>query len=287
MDSEGNLYGTTTAGGKYTNYDGYSGGTVFELTPNKAGTKWKEKVLHNFCQYTDCVDGYYPDATLVMDGAENLYGTTVEGGLQCEPLGCGTVFKMKRNKTLGTFQESVLYSFCPGGYCTSGSYPSGSLIMDSSGNLYGTTQQGGPTGNCPSLQGCGTVFKLTPRGSEAPEVVLYNFCSKTGCSDGMNPYAGLSTDASGNLYGTTLSGGGNYNEICTNSSGNEFGCGVAFELDLQGTETVLYSFCAQSGCTDGANPSSTLLVGASGELLGTTTSGGSRSYYGSVFQLVP
>ncbi|MGH9644766.1 MAG: choice-of-anchor tandem repeat GloVer-containing protein, partial [Terriglobales bacterium] len=132
---------------------------------------------------------------------------------------------------------------------------------DSSGNLYGTTQYRGAYGG-------GLVFKLTPSGTES---VLYNFCAQPGCADGSTPRAGLALDSQGNLYGTTYKGG-------------VHGDGTVFKLTQSGTETVLYSFCSQSGCTDGSNPLATPVLDASGNVYGTTLKGGAHGQ-GTVFEV--
>jgi uncharacterized repeat protein (TIGR03803 family) len=177
MDKGGNLYGTTESGGASGD------GTVFKLD-----SSGKLTVLYSF---TGTPDGATPQASLIMDKAGNLYGTTANGGAgTCSNgvvnLGCGTVFKLD---TSGN--ETVLHSFMssPG----DGANPVACLIMDKKGNLYGTTNVGGASG-------VGTVFKLDPSGNET---VLHSF---TG-GDGANPQAGLIMDKAGNLYGTTVFGG--------------------------------------------------------------------------------
>jgi uncharacterized repeat protein (TIGR03803 family) len=138
------------------------------------------------------------------------------------------------------------------------------MMMDGAGNLYGTTLYGGGSGS-------GVVFQLTPdqTGTAWTETVLYSFCSQSNCTDGGRPYAGLTMDATGNLYGTTENGG----------NGGRAGPGVVFQLtpDQTGaawTETVLYSFCSQTGCADGATPLAGLIMDGGGNLLGTTADGG-------------
>jgi uncharacterized repeat protein (TIGR03803 family) len=241
MDKAGNLYGTTNNGG----IGGIGGGvgTVFKLDPS--GT---ESVLYSF-KFPP--DGHFTDAPVITDTAGNLYGTTAAGGStvklpECPP-GCGTVFKLEPSGF-----ESVLYSFksSPDGFL-----PQAGLIMDTAGNLYGTTSSGGsgfPTPGCTG--GCGTVFKLDPSGTET---VLYSF---KGPPDGTTPIAGLIRDAAGNLYGTAGGGTG----ACLG------GCGTVFKLDPSGTESVLYSF---KGPPDGARPNS-LIMDAAGNLYGTTSGGG-------------
>ncbi len=142
--------------------------------------------------------------------------------------------------------------------------------MDGSGNLFGTTQSGGAVE--PSCaQGCGVAFKLVPDGAFSTETVVYDFCSLTNCTDGVGVAAPLIMDSSSNLFGTTSSGGAN----------NQ---GTVFKLD--GTEQVLYSFCAQTNCTDGRTPQAGLIMDAKGDLFGTASGGGANNG-GTVFELVP
>jgi uncharacterized repeat protein (TIGR03803 family) len=186
-DEAGNLYGTTTRGGVY----GFYYGTVFELIRGADG-KWTEEVLHGFGRGTD---GQSPEAALVFDSAGNLYGTTGAGGTNtiCE-YGCGTVFELKRSGD-GRWTEKVLHNFDENG--RDGWYPTGSLIVDASGNLYGTTIYGGSNNN-------GTIFELTPNtDGRWTEKILHNFNGE----DGAAPAGNLISDAAGNLYGTTSGGG--------------------------------------------------------------------------------
>src|ERR1051326_994915 len=190
-----------------------------------------EKILYSFSG----PDGSTPVADLVMDKAGNLYGTTQWGGSQ----GFGTVFELSPGQG-GTWTENVLYSFCGNNGCTAGSEPMAGLVLDSNGNLYGTTYTGGRPG-CPELTtGCGVVFELSPParpGDAWTESVLYTFCSDdegNRCLDGGRPVAKLAFDAAGNLYGTTSDGGAQ-------------DYGAAFELSPGPSgwpEQVLYSFCA-------------------------------------------
>jgi len=159
--------------------------------------------------------------------------------------------------------------------------PQGSLIFDSAGNLYGTTEYGG-------AHNAGTVFKLTPTSAGGwTESVLYSFCGQSNCADGSNPVAGLILDAVGNLYGTT-SGGGINSSSCYNVY-----CGVVFELTPTSgggwTESVLHSF---TGGADGGIPLAGLIFDAAGNLYGTTWEGAYYSSYcyggcGVVFELTP
>jgi uncharacterized repeat protein (TIGR03803 family) len=177
----------------------------------------------------------------------------------------------------------VLWSF---GGNDDGGYPLGSLIFDSAGNLYGTTEYDGANRS-------GIVFELSPNADGSwSEAILYSFCSNTTdnrCQDGEWPVAGLVLDKAGNLYGTTTLGG---------AGPCDYGCGTVFELSPPSpgggtwTETVLYSFCAglNTECQDGADPSSQLIFDNTGNLYGTTASGGMNESHqngGTVFELSP
>jgi uncharacterized repeat protein (TIGR03803 family) len=163
--------------------------------------------------------------------------------------------------SLGQF--SVLYSFCPLPNCIDGSAPLAPLVRDAAGNLYGTTSQGGTSNQ-------GTVFRLDKTGHETV-LHSFGFCSTLNCTDGLEPVAGLIMDAVGTLYGTTQYGGA-------------YGQGTVFEVDKTGDETVLYSFCSASGCTDGAEPVAGLIQDTAGNLYGTTFRGGANDR-GTVFKL--
>ncbi len=216
------------------------------------------QVLYSFCSAPNCTDGENPAGGLILDAAGNLYGTTSAGGTVIYG---GTVFKLE---TSG--HESLLYGFCPSGYpnCTDGYDPVASLIQDAAGNLYGTTTSGGASsdGFC-ATDGCGTVYKVDNAGHET---VLYSFCSVAGCADGAGPIGGLIQDASGNLYGTTSSGG--------NEFGDGYTGGTAFKVDATGTETVLYNFCSAANCADGLFPLAGLIQDGASNLYGTTYGGG-------------
>jgi uncharacterized repeat protein (TIGR03803 family) len=201
-------------------------------------------VLHSFISGN--TDGSTPWGGLVRDSSGNLYGTTYSGGTGNE----GVVFK-----TTSTGTTTLLHSFTSGN--TDGAYPEAGLVRDSSGNFYGTTNQGG-------AGAVGVVFKTTPTGTTT---VLHSFLG--GNTDGANPYAGLVIDSSGNLYGTTYQGG----------AGN---VGVVFKTTSTGTTSVLHSFLG--GNTDGANPYAGLVRDSSGNLYGTTWHGGTGTV-GVVFEL--
>ena len=262
LDGAGNLYGTTAS-----NADQFSG-TVFELSPN-AGGDWTETVLYRFRGGTD---GAYPNGKLIFDTAGNLYGVTADGGAY----GYGMAFELSPSQG-GGWTETVLHNFGNG---TDGQNPYG-LVMDSAGNLYGTTALGGVYNNCYEGLSCGTVFELSPQaGGGWSETVLHNFGDGT---DGRRPFAGVIMDGTGNLYGTTDAGG-----IYNNCDGFDISCGTVFRLaPNEGggwTETVLHSF---GNGTDGQNPDAGLIFDGTGNLYGTTQSGGSYLYFGTVFKLSP
>lgn len=170
-------------------------------------------------------------------------------------------------------QESVIYNFCSQSGCSDGMIPESALLADKAGNFYGTTLEGGTGTACgPFGESCGVVFELTPKsGGGWTESVLYSF---TGEADGGSPYNSLVMDDKGNFYGTTKIGGSPKGD-CPGST-----CGTVFQLSppkKKGDawkETVLYSFCSQSGCTDGADPRDKLVLDKQGSLYGTTTVGG-------------
>jgi uncharacterized repeat protein (TIGR03803 family) len=282
MDAKGNLYGTTSNGGDMSGSvcSGLGGcGVVFELSPPSGGSgSWTYSTLHTFtASAKGTVDGGLPYAGLTFDSAQvNLYGTTAGGGA----LGYGTVFELSPSGSSWT--ETVLYSFAgnPDGG-SDGDSPLASVVFDSQGNLYGTTNTGG--------SGKGVVFELTPpTGHGAPwtESVIFAFTGKSGAY----PYAGLTIDSKGNLYGTTAIGGAR-NGPCNPTNG----CGVAYELISDGNgswdESVIFTF--ESG-SDGGYPYAGLVL-SNGNLYGTTVQGGNTtgancSYTvgcGVVFELTP
>jgi uncharacterized repeat protein (TIGR03803 family) len=213
--------------------------------------------LYTFCRESRCTDGSVPNPGLVQATDGNFYGTTSGGGTNS----FGTVFKITPQGTLTT-----LHSFCPQAPCSDGQQPVAGLVQATNGYLYGTTYS--------SEVGAGTVFKITLGGKLT---TLYTFCSQGSyptCPDGAEPQAALVQATNGYLYGTTIGGG-------TNSYG------TVFKITPGGTLTTLYSFCSQSGCTDGANPSYAGLIQATnGDLYGTTESGGAKNA-GTVFKITP
>lgn len=241
-DSKGNGYGTTLLGGSSTNCPGGCG-TVYKI--NTSGLT----VLHSFGG-SPASDGETPVGGLVMDKSGNLYGTTSAGGTN----GTGTVFKLTPSGSV--WNETILWNF---GSASSGDGmdPEGTLAIDSLGNLYGTTFEGG-------INSRGTVFKVTPSGTES---ILYSF---QGPPDGSEPIAGPILDKSGNLYGTTQGGGAK-------------ALGSVYEFSASGMETILHSF---SGPPDGEFPASGLVFDTKGNLWGTAELGGAHGN-GAVFEVTP
>jgi uncharacterized repeat protein (TIGR03803 family) len=290
--TDGNFYGTTYYGGANdvcNNPFGDGCGEVFKVTPSG-----KLTVIHSF----DGTDGRAPSPVLVLAVNGDLYGTTYTGGTH----GIGTIFKITTDGTLTT-----LYNFYDGFF---GALPEAGLVLGADGNFYGTTYEGGTFDN-ECLMGCGTVFKVTPKGKLT---TLHSFDKKNGSF----PEAPLVQATDGNFYGTTLQGGG---QGCHNADG----CGTIFKITptgaftelfrfdgpnggepgtgalLQGADgnlygttfagggngngtvfrittsdklTTLYRFCSQSGCADGAGPYAGLIQGTGGNLYGTTEVGG-------------
>ncbi len=187
LDASGNLYGNTAFGGA-----GHSG-TVYKLSPNAERTKWTQSVLYSFCvnRLRKCPDGYEPQGPLTMDSAGNLFGTTVD-------VFDGVVFRLKPDGDI--WRQRVVYSFCSLQNCADGESPGGGVIIDASGNLFGTTEHGGAG----FLTG-GTVFEL----NGGTLTTLYSFCQIGSCADGGAPSAPLIMDEAGNLYGSTSDYGAN------------------------------------------------------------------------------
>jgi uncharacterized repeat protein (TIGR03803 family) len=263
LDQAGGFYGTTGAGGAN------GGGAVFKLTPHADGS-WTQSVLYSFCSLTNCADGMSSSGSLIFDQVGNLYGTAVGGGSASCVGGCGVVFELIPHSD-GSWKEKVLHRFNG----NDGAEPDSGLILDATGNLYGTTGLGG-TETCNAPLGCGVVFKLTPNTDGSwKEKVLHRF---TG-NDGTSPVARLILDQAGNLYGTTAFGGN-----LSQCEGN--GCGVVFELTPNGEggwrEKILHHF---AGGSDGRQPYADLIFDQAGNLYGTTYDGGGD--LGVVFKLVP
>lgn len=242
-----------------------------------ASASWKEQVLYSFQGGSD---GAVPAGGVVFDKQGNLYGATTYGNQYGE---LGVVYELSPPaKKGGPWTESLIYSFLGKTGYNDGMNPEGGLIIDSSGNLYGTTAYGG-AGGCillGVLYGCGTVYELSApqhKGDPWTEIILYSFQSG---SDGYFPWGNLTFDKAGNLYGATSFGGGNGNACNAYYGGN---CGTVFKLSPpkqnggQWTEQVLHSFAGiangqQTG--DGANPNGGLALDRKGAIYGTTYAGG-------------
>ena len=213
FDQAGSIYGPTQLGGQY-GCSGYFCGTVFKLTSSAGG--WTESVLYTFAGGSQ--DGYWPDGNLVFDQSRNIYGTTEMGGVEFE----GTVYQLTPSQN--GYTEKLLYQFTNG---NSGQGPSG-LLLDPSGDLFGTTFTGG-------LGGCGTAFELTPSNGNWVFLTPYSFSGGMGAC---GPFVGLIRDAAGNLYGTT------------NRTG-AYGMGAVFKLTPSGYGWKYTSLHDFTGGSDG------------------------------------
>lgn len=261
FDSAGDLYGTTIYGGHVSSPncpDKHLGcGVVFELTSTSEGA-WTETVLHAF----NGKDGVNPNGGVIFDALGNLYGATANGAdLSCfSPYGCGVVFELIRN-TDGTWTEQSLHVFEDK---QGGAFPNGDLVFDSSGNLYGTAQQGGDL-SCAqgSPYGCGVVFKLSPSAGSWSETVLHTFLG----NDGAIPRGALVFDPKGSLHGTNGLGG----DLSCPDEQNNVGCGVVFRLEpaSRGTEYGI-SFTGQ----DGGGPFDGVIIDPADNIYTTTYFGG-------------
>jgi uncharacterized repeat protein (TIGR03803 family) len=238
----------------------YAGALILVAGAASAQAAAKEKVLHSFTGFTIGQDGGLPYGSVVRDDAGNLYGTTFNGGAN----DYGTVFKLSPNG-----QETVLHSFANDG--NDGTNPQAGVVLDSQGNIYGTTRNG-------SAHGVGILFKLTPLGTET---VLHIFAGGAN-KDGGRPQADLIMDNAGNIYGTTHIGGGK-------GDCNADTCGTVFKFAPDGSETILHRF---TGGKDGGYPSAPLILDEAGNLYGTAETGGNADGCGSpgcgvVFKMSP
>jgi uncharacterized repeat protein (TIGR03803 family) len=246
LTADGRIFGTATGAGL-----GY--GAVYELIPS--GGTWVYTILHFFGT------GETPiDAGVIIDKTGNLYGETSGGG----QFGYGTIYELQSTST--GYKYVRLYSFDQ----NAGSFPTGGLIFDRAGNLYGTTINGGP-----NL--LGTVFELKRKSNGTwTEDMLYTFQNS---SDGVSPEGDLVFDSSGNLFGTTAYGG---DQACA----NDIGCGEVYELSPSGgvwTKTTLHTF---TDTPDARAPNAGLAIDRSGNLFGTTNDGGTAGT-GSLFEISP
>jgi uncharacterized repeat protein (TIGR03803 family) len=248
--TDGNFYGTTTAGGANSGCANTCG-TAFKITPSGVLT-----TLYSFCSQSECTDGESPYAGLIQGTDGNFYGTTLIGGANAY----GEVFKITSNGKL-----AVLHSFCP--TCGEGSNPTAGLVQATDGNFYGTTLNGG-------TDNYGTVFEITPSGKLT---TLHSFAA----TDGAAPSAALIQATDGNFYGTTEFAGAN--------GGAGANYGTIFKITPRGKLTTLYSFCPvlQNGiCPDGNASVAAVVQDTDGTFYGTTNSGGNLTYNaGTVFSL--
>ncbi len=238
-----------------------------------------ETVLHSFCALNQCGDGQGPQTTLVQDGTGNLYGTA-SGGAHGE----GIVFRLSPQES-GDWKYDVLYNFCNLNGCGDGALVERtSLVIDTSGRLYGTAYTGGPS------NGDGTVFRLAPKDNGKWTIEqLYQFCYKiNNCSDGSHPLGGLTYagaasgvpyDGTSPLYGVAQDGGQYFGGVAFSLTPNAHGWG----------QRVLYSFCRKGGtaCSDGLQPSARPVLDGDGNLYGTTALGGASPGRGLIYKLSP
>lgn len=259
VDSSGNLYGTTKEGGAN------GAGIVFELSKSSSGA-WTEKNLHNF---GGGKDGKFPRGALVFDSAGNLYGTTEGGGAY----GDGTITKggvaFKLAPGSKGWTETVIHSFGNG---TDAANPRCNLVLDSSGNIYGTAMNGG-------ANGYGAAYEISPQAHGGwKETLIYSFNPANNFGDGDRPEAGLIFDKSGNLYGTTVFGGGE-------------GGGIVYELSPASggawSETVISSF--EQPFFQPSNLYSAVVFDSVGNLYGATLRGAGTGtlFDGTIYKLVP
>jgi uncharacterized repeat protein (TIGR03803 family) len=256
IDTSANLYGIARNSGKN------SGGVVFELSPGGSG--WTYRKLYDFCSAKSCADGFAPvnmsltyrgaASGVPYDGASPLYGTTAGGGATSE----GVVFSLA--PLHGVWTETAIHSFCQAKNCADGAVSVGGVAVDGSGNLFGSTVGGGKYAR-------GTLWQLAPSGKKWIFTTLHHFCAdQSGCADGAAPESAMIQDGTGALYGTTAGGGTNDN-------------GVVFQLVPNGAKShhsVIYTFCQQTGCTDGSVSLASLALDGAGNLYGATEAGGAN-----------
>ena len=260
MDAAGNIYGTTQFGGVY------GSGTAYVLKPRSNGT-WKETILHHFGG--SVAAGSDPVGGVVLDAQGNVYGTLTHGGLvnaTCAE-GCGAVFEL--SQVAGKWKSTLLHVFSG----SDGAFPTGAISFDKAGNLYSTTQAGGKNS-------AGVVFELTPKSGGGWKVhVLHTF---DGNSGGLKPFAGVTFDAKGNLYGTTAFGG-NFVSACNGASG----CGLVYGLRPTSTRGWSFKVLHAFNGADGYMVENPLTLGPVGTLFGTTQLGGGSANSGTVFEITP
>jgi len=266
FDAAGNLYGTTSGGGRPECPLGYPPGcgTIFELSPpTSGGGAWTEAAIYNFCAngITDCLDGAEPRGKLVFDRSGNLYGTTWTSGAN----NAGTVFELSPSDS--GWSETVLYNFCSigqlGEYCQDGAAPDAGVTFDNSGNLYGTTQEGGSK----KYTGGGVVYELSRSLQGWSETVLYALDAPDHRT-GYGLYGEVNFDQLGNLYSTAVGGGSNQG-------------GTVFRLSPKKSKQVTFSF----GTSEGYGPLAGVLIDPRNDNLYGTTSVGGPANSGNVFKL--
>ena len=256
FDAQGNLYGTTPAGATGSCDEGC--GAVFKLTPRSDGS-WTETTIYSF---QGPPGGAVPSSGLTLQSGK-FYGVTQQGGTgRCAIfLGCGTAYELAPNSQTG-WTETTVHSFLPGG--GSAKYPSGGMLFDNTGRLFGTSTAGG--------DGLGTLFQLLrtdKRGWQEKDIHIFY-----GDPDGQVPLGKLVTDATAHLYGVTQ------------SDGIFDGFGLVFELEQSTSrwkETILHRF---RGSPDGSTPAAGLVFDSQGHLYGSTSAGGSNGF-GTVYEIVP
>ena len=293
-DDKGNLYGTTSGGGSHGE------GTAFELIRNSRG-KWSETVLYSFCAQPRCSDGASPQSTPVFDANGNLYGTTNGTSFELSPHKDGWTFKViyragsasgytigGKGKLYGAnggvwdlsrdtdgWSETFLHIFCRTN-CRDGENALAPPTFDAAGNLYGTTEFGGNfPPNCPGSAGCGVVYQLQDLGGGTWKYrVLHHFAAFH--NDGQLPFAGVTLDSKGNVYGTTLYSG--------TSSGTVFG--LSPQQNGSWKETILYNFPNPE--KNGGAPVGGVTFDNQGNLYGTASAGGDPvCSCGVVFKMTP
>lgn len=303
---DGNIYGTTSAGGDFTCPPTGRCGTLFALAPD--GT------IRTFVSFNG-TDGSNPYGGLVQVANGDFFGTTNTGGGQVVGIGGGTVFKVSANGQLTT-----LHAFCSETNCTDGDSPTSGLLRANDGNFYGTTCAGGASNN-------GTIYKITPAGT------LTTLHSFDGVGDGSCPFGALMQATNGNFYGATQGGGSNLygtvfgitragtlttlhtfagpsadgafpgSTLAQAADGSLYGttllggacppqplsgCGTIFKITPQGKLITLYNFCPLGNpCADGESPGDGLIMGSDGNFYGTTEFGGTGVNAGTIFRITP
>jgi len=263
-DPSSPLFGTATLGGA----GGY--GAAFEIAHVRAHPKYK--VLYSFCTSGNfsCAEATYPNQPY-LDANGDLFGLDCcQGG----PDQFGAAWELVP-AAHGNYKEHTIFQFDGDSPSTTGEAPESGFVQGASGLLYSVTSNGGYKHG---TEYSGVLFSLQLNGkSPATEKILYGFCSLDGCPDGKAPVNSTPViDTHGALFGTAIHGG------YRNDIGDQ-GAGVIYRF--KGVYSVLYSFCPDSGCADGAYPSNVVLD-ASGDLFGTTEQGGQFGR-GTVFEMIP